>query len=702
MLQDRQRRFWQVNSAGEVVCTNSAYTLQYSPDGWMDTVVKNVRNRKYWGLDRSVSLPFKFVEDGAKILKYIFTTRGVEEPVYLVICEQRLAYDPGVSYGYWYKQIYRGEIDLSTYLHEGPVVTVNTLEDGLVKHLKANENTEYEFDLDEYVKMDGVVLKNRFTAITDEGYSADGAYYFGNHIIGLNVTSVEFASVGSGRTVSRTKVANSNSAILATGERFLDCTVATDITIDYDFRIVVEYTPSSPAINPLAEFLVVVRRIDPTGFSDLQEILLQRDTTAGIPGTYDLAGSFTMPIREGDKLFLYAFCTVQGASGDAQIRCTYPVTDSTIFRASYDYRQATSYVRCTSPQTLFAEFINRMTAGEYTAETCPYLVTHANKKITSGDAIRGIEDATLKLSFSSFFEFFDCYDAVGVREKAGQVLMARKADLIDTGTLINLGEVGRPKITLDKGFAFNELAIGYPDVKSENGMLNGRNEVNTTFVFSFGTTKTPAKLSKVSKIKASCYDIENTRIEGANRDTTSRNTDNDVYVVHTGNTLVPADGDTPAHYELNRDYNTGVTGVEQVDSVFNLALSPGNCLRNGGDWYRSCLWKYESKTLKFIKADRNKAMQTSAIVEDADVPFGDLADPFFTPVLLTVEADSLDDLLDNLDSTPEAVFQFTFEGRTYKGISVENSVNPKTYKKQTFTLLSHPDNDLTPLIDYYG
>lgn len=705
-LQDSNRRFWGISEAGDVVLSNAPYALKYSPDGWQDTTVKNVRNRKYWGIDRGVSLPFKYPEDCARILKHIFYTLGADASVFLVICEQRLAYTPGVSYGYWYKQIFRAEIDLPTYLHDGPVVTCNTLEDGIAKHLKANENTPYEFELNEYVKNDGVVLRNSFQAITDEGYSIDPVYYFGNHIIGLDVTNVEIASAGSGRSVSRTKVTNSNSAIHATDEYFLQAEVDTTISFEYDFDITVQYTPSSPAINPAASFLVVVRKLDSTGTYVDQQILLQRDPLDGIPGSYNLAGTFDMDLQTGDRLFLYAYLTVEGASGDAQIRCLYPVTDTTIFKATMDTRFPTTYTAVTSPQTLFTEFINLMTDGEYTAETCPYFVTHANKKFTSGDAIRGVAGAKLKLSFAQFFEFFDVYDAVGIRESAKQVLFDRKAALTDNDNPINLGTANRLKVKLDKSFSFNELAIGWPDIKSEQGMLNGKNEVNTTANFTFGTTKTPAKLQKVSRVKTACYDIETIRIEGANKDTTSKTQDNDAYVIHTTDTLIAASGDIPAHYELNREYNAYVTGVDQVDSVYNLALSPKNCLLNGSDWYRSCLYKHEGKTLKFLGSDRNEEMiyddGATQIIENADLPVSLMASPFFTPVVLEAEFDSLDDLLDDMETFPTSSFEWEFEGQTYKGILLENSVNPKTYKKQTMQFLSHPDNDLTKLIQYYG
>ena len=70
-MQDKQRRFWGVNSFGEVLLSNNPYPLKYSPEGWDDIAVKNIRNRKYWGVDRSVSSAFKYVEDAAQILKHI-------------------------------------------------------------------------------------------------------------------------------------------------------------------------------------------------------------------------------------------------------------------------------------------------------------------------------------------------------------------------------------------------------------------------------------------------------------------------------------------------------------------------------------------------------------------------------------------------------------------------------------------------------
>lgn len=697
-LQDKQNRFWGLNSSGNVVLNANPYPLVFSPDGWEEIGIKNVRNKKYWAIDRSVSLAFKYVEDAAKILKYIFYVKGVEESVYLTICEQRLKYEENVSYGYWYKQVFKSEIDLSTYQHNGADVTCNTLEDGLAKHLKANENTVYELDLDTVVKLDGIVLKSSINFLSiSEFHSALVSDY--------NLLWLPVAYVGTDGTTPNTAGLSAtheewNGTSSHDDNRYLDnfFLTATD-TVTVNIKATITAT--------LRSGISLELYIKNSNGTRTQLFILNSDNPATTSPfvkeqTYDIDVNVNMVADE--KLYLISEVVesplIPGVGSGEYQEFSFSIKSEERFRTTYIYAKR--------PQDVFAELISKISEGEYTADECPYFgeLQNWNKVFTSGDAIRGIEGAKLKISLSLFFEFWDTYDAVGFREFDKKVLFDRKAALTNNTDLINLGEASKLVLRFDNSFSYNELAVGYPDVKNESGMLNGKNEVNTTFNFTLGTTKTPRKDEKVSKIKVSCYDIENIRIEGAGKDTTDRKSDNDVYALHISNTLIEASGDTPAHYELNREYNTYVSGVDQISSVFNLIFSPKNCIIRSGDFIHSSFHKCDNKKFKFVSADRNDAMEyingSTVIIEKADVLIGGLADPFFTPVSLEIEIDAPEDLLDLLDADPTKGFEFTFEGDTYKGISVENSINPKTNKKQTYKLLNHPDNNLSKLINYYG
>ena len=163
-FQDKNYRFWQPDSDGKIVCTAQPYFIDFAPVEWEGIEITDVLNERYWGADRSVTSNFSNVFDAAQILKHIFYKLGNEEEVYFTILSQELEYLPGVSYGYWYRQIFRGEVDLSEFSHEGAKVNIRCLEEGLVKYLKSNENTVYEFPMNVpeaiNVKMDGINLKN--------------------------------------------------------------------------------------------------------------------------------------------------------------------------------------------------------------------------------------------------------------------------------------------------------------------------------------------------------------------------------------------------------------------------------------------------------------------------------------------------------------------------------------------------------------
>jgi len=92
-VQSKDYKFWQVVN-NKVVINAQPYFLDYAPAGREDMTAQNVRNKKYWCIDRSVSNTLTFVNDGAQILKYIMLNKGMEETAYLAILEQQLHYEP--------------------------------------------------------------------------------------------------------------------------------------------------------------------------------------------------------------------------------------------------------------------------------------------------------------------------------------------------------------------------------------------------------------------------------------------------------------------------------------------------------------------------------------------------------------------------------------------------------------------------------
>ena len=111
--------------------------LLTAPDGWDEQMVKWVRNKKYYGLFRSFTIPLKFVKDGAFKLRKDFYTYGLDAVATLTV--NRL--DPINDV---YYVAYSGTFDFSTFKDNETYVEINLVDGGLAKIIKDNEAVEYE------------------------------------------------------------------------------------------------------------------------------------------------------------------------------------------------------------------------------------------------------------------------------------------------------------------------------------------------------------------------------------------------------------------------------------------------------------------------------------------------------------------------------------------------------------------------------
>ena len=167
-------------STGNINDLNNTW-LKKTPDGWLDVLVKYGRNIKYWGLFRDYTVPMTFIRDGDVIIKDRFWRTGVEAYAKLLILKADRLQFP-IKHKTWYF----GEIDFSTTKQNRKGTTVNVMEGGLSKLLKANEGNEYEIELDDMlVKMDGFFLNCSFKFVGFHGQV--GA----KHLLPLNFLSAE-------------------------------------------------------------------------------------------------------------------------------------------------------------------------------------------------------------------------------------------------------------------------------------------------------------------------------------------------------------------------------------------------------------------------------------------------------------------------------------------------------------------------------
>lgn len=787
-IQDKDFNFYQINGSGNVVKSSQPYFLAFAPSGWENIAIQCIRNKTYWALDRSVTIPFDYVGDGARIIKDVFYDLDLEKGLFLSILSQQLDFDvvkgsinisallpdvnntceitggPGETvylkltpttsdvvdifidpgdgmyhqfgqlsggnssvfpmtipesgsfsfilyfsgavvnismstqhgnsvpeYGFWYQQIFRGEIDLTEFTHAGFKVTAPTLEDGISKYLKANEKTEYEFPFDDFinVKLDGIRMHNtvHFNVMPLQDGSKMYLPYEDNKALGVTMVSQDGDSANMGIegqineqfASSVTDYIKGNNCLL---RNFGASSVSINISgvIKFHVDVIVPYDQSFKLYfktSAGAEFIVFNAR-----------------TYEG--ETYTPSFNFNISLALNEKLFLLGYYpdSEVGFSGS---KLTF-LEDSN-FGASFITRREPTFCKAFRPQKLFEKLISKVTDGYLTAGISNFLTQHQNIVITSSNAIRNLENATLKLTFADFFKLWDSIFSVAMTK---DIRIELKQDAIDFTNPIELPspENASMNISIDKEYLFNELNIGYHEIGDDVGTLNGNEEFNSKFIFSFGATAEPKVLDKISPVKASCYVIEKIRITQLDKDTTAYSSDNDTFVLHVESILHSGNGnDIPDHYELDRQLNSSATGLLEAESVFNLALSPKRMLINNGAFIHSSVLLNESRQLKFISADKNDKLQSGGIAEKEDIALNQMKPRFFHPVVFSFQVApplNLDELLSGGRG-----FVFPFNGVWFYGIP--NNIAYSTNKSlRSFKLLSYALNDLKQLKSYNG
>jgi hypothetical protein len=662
---------------GNVFWSTNPKALEFSPDGWSDVGVNNQRNSKYFALDRSFTIPLKFVEDGAKIIKNRYYKFGIRAKLSLLILKLKLHYDTTLNqYGWYYDLLYMGDIDFTQFKDEGTFVTVNVIEGGIPKYIKANENVKFEFDMTVLetilVKMDGVYLKEKNNWLIPQGVG------FGNHLLGAYHTTTEGKAFG-------LAISNQN-----TDDNVPDFTNSPN----YFFSSVQDITGLT--ISGSIKFhtaLIGSYRLD-LKTSSGRTINLVTNFAVASGTNYEKVFSVTFDASADERFFLVATAT-------ALLDAHYTETN---FDIKFRSRYRATYAKAFRPNYLFSQLTKSVTDGNFSAKS-NLLDAFENIVVLPGDSIRGIKKPILKTSFTDFFTSFNGRFGVGVGKLNNKVVMEKKADWVDYSDPIDLGEVSDQVVYPATDYLFNTWKFGSPEQDYSN--VNGRNEFNNTFTFKDDITELSKECNFVSAYQMDCYGAEEIRINFDNVDLASSSSDNKVWMLHVKTTPIveDIDGVPTTVYELDRSLNATATGLDEQDSVYNLFLSPKHCLLDNGSFIHSCFYKMDHTWLKFVTTEKNHSVTMidngKLIDEDGQEEIGSLDPQLFTPNMIEYRTQVPIDLLEILDLSPLKAFKWTYRGIPFMGIPVKNGIEPVSEDAQGYTMLSAPSNNLELLEEIF-
>lgn len=687
-LVDEQGRSYKTAN-GVVSKVSQPTPLPYSPDGWQDINIGWERNLNRFGIVRNFSLPLGFVKTANHILRHIVLTGTVETKVFLLI--KKLELDTTVStYRFIYRFFYKGELDLSTAELGEEKSTVQIMEGGLSKLLAANEGNIYEHDLANdaeaiTVKMDGMVLRNtyNFRAIPmavdiDDpfvwpmgevsrdannlpGVLVKNSYYknFPTILGGTSGTTEAFLSyegngVGGVKPIKRVRVSGS--------VKFKN-NGGSSISLTFQLRGV-----SGTVLLPFASGSYATGEHEETFDEILTGITLERNA------------------------LLYITCSGSGPFDNMEVLVSDIVVD-------LDYQFKDTYVKAYTLPVMYRKQTGLVAEGEQYSQS-DLLDQYNNIAITSGDALRLIENAKLKTTHKDLFDSVNAWLNVGIGIENKKIRLEGKEHFFNaSATPLHLGKAKDLKVNYTTDLFFNKLKTGY--APNEYGEYFGKFEFNNTSEFTSPITKVVKELNLIAPYRTDPTGIEVTRINFEGKTTTDSDSDNQVFAL-------AIDYDNPnmdGSYNLLRPAYTTLTGIpdETVSTIFNIVyFTPKTILKKHGSWLRSILYGFETDKLRFRTTAKNRDLRTTlagvTVDEDADEIIGNLAAALALSRYFEFNAESFRSLTADLEDLPNSPFSFEWEGETFIGFLIKAGIAPDSNKEQTFKLLSAPQNDITKLI----
>lgn len=726
--------------------------LEYSPDGWRDSLVKYGRNIKYLGLFRDFTAPMNFKKDGAKIVKDAMWKLGMEAILFLGISKlNRTVYPP--KYEPWYV----GELDFSKFDQKKSNVVLSVTEGGLSKYLKAFENTTYEIDIDadpeaQIVVMDGLPFTNKVEYNVFDEQKVDGQTY----MIGMGTTSQE----GSTQGILNQDVYFEVSTVYPNDQWFMN-NDSKYITVNITGQIILD-------VKETGNIIIRIERVDSllSGPAAIIEtvILFNGTKNAGERVVIDVNESINF--EPNQRLYLKALPNTSPSSA-----VWYEIKQSSL-TVTYEVTFDQTFIKALKPLRLFQKIVEKMTEGRYTARSS-YLESMTDILVTSGSAIRNHEGQSTAVTGSKFKtsldEFFRAFKikGIGLGIENNVLVIERTSYFFRPDIALELGEVNELEVVVAEDLVFNTIKVGYQNQTYDE--VNGKDEFNVTQNYTTPHTRIVKELDLTSPYRADAYGIELMRLNLDGKDTTDNSADNDTFllnvkkggtytyysgnlsynsniitipktlnsitqitiagsinngtftVVNTsylivGSTMLTvseplADGTENAVitsvsdmiYMLNRPAYSSITWLLHPEKMFNVELSPKRILLNNSDYLHSILDFQDMNFIKFQSGEKNSELSTTlngvTITEKADVQIAQLAPKLFRPYYFTFKVPTDFNFLKTVAANPYSKIGFTYNGEKYYGYLFDGGVKPALNDSQQMKLLCAPETNLSQLID---
>ena len=562
---------------GVVTYSGTPTPLPQTPQGWEDILIGWERSLSLHGILRTFTLPLGFVRDGAQIIRDAVYKQSIEEPIQLLILKLVLKYTPS-SFNWFYEYFYRGEIDLSTTEDEQDFVQVSIMEGGITKLLKANEKTVYDFSFDNdsiNIEMDGIDLNGSAKYLVPDGIEIDNAVY-STHWMPFSLISVDGIAPGISFVSQNLQDTTGQSVEtrMTSNNYFAVNTHATN-TINLRLKGQIKLTVTKQNGGNSIQFRFY-RSSQTTANQSLYQVGLLVNPFAG--STHAIDVDIVIPLGPGEKMFF------EGRVGNSGVHTAYVIQPETFIYPEFTNRFDTTYIPAFTRDVLYRKLVGRI-LGDESLAVSQLCSDNQNLCITSFDAVRGFQNATVKVSLTDFFSDTDCTLCAGMGIEDGKLVLEKRSYFYNSSAPVSLGRAKEVKHTPSVDLLYNTFKFGHQKPNIED--VNGKYDPNGSTTWTGPLTRVVKEYNMVSPWKAGPMEIELTRVNLDGKTSTDTQNENEVCVINANGSKVVnasvifnATGNSitiPNGIKLRAGQRIRVQGSTLNDAVFTV-LSVGSII----------------------------------------------------------------------------------------------------------------------------
>ena len=502
---------------GNVVPKPMPDPIDNSPEGWEQNVIQFTRNTEFLGIVKAYTTTLKFFRDAATILRSNYYKFGCEIVLFFIWLKLDQSFGGGMKYKDWYK----GEIDFTTFNDNYDSVEVNIIEGGFYKDVQANKNVPYEIPFDDdsvSIEMDGFPLFNKLTyqIAPDVLYEGSATKSMAIPFIVAEGTNLNI------ETGSETAVDYINFATLLASDNWM---IKNSGTNNQDIHITGAARFYAPENGTLPLSFVRMKFLKNSSDPNFNGWTIY----SGNPVANQLIEKiidFQITLLPGERLFL----TQQQNSVNYNLFNITFVENSFIY-IDFGSKKDTTIIDAMRTFDVGNKLCLNMSKNISTLNS-DLLSTDFNLLITSGDAIRSIQNAVIKTKFSDWNKSVNAVKCTsfGIENNNGK--FEKRIYAFSDSEIANLGvvKIVEKFVTPANQYRYSGVEVGYPTKDIEN--LNGKYSFNNTLVFKTPKLKGGENIYDAKSVYyADPYIIEILRINTGSKITTDNKSDNDVFFI---------------------------------------------------------------------------------------------------------------------------------------------------------------------------